>query len=108
MINFIKHKTPFILLGVSFIFALCSYFEWYFEIFIYLADTVGYSITTNVFMFLYYNRSEFCSSTKIAIVGLLSLNVMNLLYLCFGVSGGLYDLLLLTIVFFVLIYLKFK
>ena len=108
MKQFIKHKTPFILLGVSFIFAVCSYFKWYKEYWDYLGELVGYSFVTNIFLFLYYNNKAFCSSTKIAVLGLFALNIMGLLKVRFDINGGLYDLLLLTIVFFVLIYLKFK
>ena len=108
MINFIRNKTPFILLGFSLLFSICSYFEWYFIAFKYLGDLIGYSLFTNIFMFFYYNRKAFCTSTKIAVLGLISLNIFNLLYLYLDINGGLYDLLIIAITFFVLIYLKIK
>lgn len=96
------------MITLSLLFALCSYFGIYFEWFKYLGDLVGYSLLNNVFMYLYYVNKHFCTSTKIAVLGLISLNIFNLIYLWCGVNGGLYDLILLSIIIMILVFLKVR
>ncbi|QQV90902.1 hypothetical protein M1M24_gp31 [Polaribacter phage Freya_1] len=108
MVKLIKHRIPFILLSISFISALCSYFEIYADYFNNLGDLFGYSILTNLFMLFYYSNRSFCDATRLAVISLFSLNVVNLLYLYFGVNGGMYDLILLSLIILILILLKIQ
>lgn len=106
MVKFIKKYTPFILIILSLLFSICSYFDFYLDVFKYLGDVVGYSLLTNIFMYSYYMNKHFCASTKIAVLGLFFLNIFNLFWLYFEINGGMYDLLILLIVIFIIIFLK--
>ena len=108
MIKIIKHKSPFILLTFSLVFAICSYFGFYSSIFVYLGDVVGYSIITNVFMYGYYMNRHFCVSTKVAVLGLFSLNVFSLLQKYFNVNLIVYDIFIIFIVIMIISFLKIK
>ena len=59
-------------------------------------------------MFMYYYNRNFCDATRITVIGLLSLNVFNLIYLYFDVNGGMYELIVLALIILILIFLKIK
>lgn len=59
-------------------------------------------------MLLYYSNRKFCDSTRVAVIGLLSLNVLNILYLKLNVNGGVYDLVLLSFIILIIILLKLQ
>ena len=106
MIKFVKHKTPFILLTASLIFAISSYFGFYVSIFVYLGDILGYSIMTNLFMYAYYMNNHFCTSTKVAVLGLFALNIFSLLQKYFNLELIVYDIFICIIAIFVISFLK--
>ena len=103
MKKIIRDYAPFIMLLYSFIFAILSYFEFYYAWFKYLPDAVGYSIFTNIFMLTVYMNKKYCHATKIAVLGLISLNVLNLMYVTFNINGVLYDIYLILIITLILI-----
>ena len=59
-------------------------------------------------MFIYYYNRKFCDATRLTVIGLLSLNIFNLIYLFLDVNGGMYDLIILTLITLILIFLKIK
>lgn len=100
---FIRNYTPFIMLSYSLVFAVCSYFEFYISLFNYLGDLIGFSIFTNVFMLAVYWNKKYCASTKICVLGLIALNICNMIYKYFDVNYALYDIYLILTIFMVLI-----
>ena len=106
MKRILREYTPFIILGYSLLFAVCSYFEFYRVWFKYLPDLVGFSVFTNMFMYSVYMNKKYCASTKICVIGLIALNLLNVIYLLFGINGLVYDIYLLIIICLVLILKK--
>ena len=98
----IKHKTPFVLLFFSMMSVVCGYFEFYLPIFKYLGDIIGYSILTNIFMYAIYMNKNYCTSTKVAVLGLISLNVFNIIQLYFNINLVVYDVFLILIILAIL------
>lgn len=68
-------------------------------VFNYLGDLIGYSVITNlVFIFLYFRKS-FCIQTKIAVIGLMFMNVGSLFFLHNDIIyNGVFDLWITLIV----------
>lgn len=105
MTNNLKDKLitiiPFVMLFITALTGYFAYFDSYPVWYKYLPDSVGYSVTTNVWFLLLYTRKSFCIQTKIAVYGLLIMNLISLIY----VSGGwtynkVYDLWIsITIIF---------
>lgn len=108
MINFIKNKTPFLLLFFSAVFTVCSYFEFYISAFQYLGDITGYSIVTNLFMYSYYMNKRYCTETKVAVLGLFSLNICNLIQMFFNLNLVIYDAFIIIITFIILLFYKYR
>jgi len=106
MKTLIRNYAPFIMLGYSLLFSIASYFGFYFSWYRFLPDLVGYSIFTNLFMYSVYMNKRYCTSTKVAVLGLLCLNVLNLVYELFNMNGLIYDVYLLIIVCLVLVIKK--
>lgn len=104
--KYIRDYAPFIILAYSLIFSVCSYFEFYFEWYIYLPDLLGYSVFTNLFMLSVYMNKKYCASTKICVIGLILLNVFNLFYNLSSINGVIYDIYLMIIIFIILIIKK--
>lgn len=66
------------MLFITALSAIGSIYDYYSIVYEYLGDSVGYSLTTNaVFVFLYFRKS-FCVQTKIAVGGLIAMNVVSL------------------------------
>lgn len=89
---------PFLMLAYSLIYAILSYFNFYHILYNYLPDTVGYSLATNLFMYSVYMNNRYCTSIKIAVIGLIALNLLNLVYVYAGVNGAVYDVYLIVII----------
>lgn len=104
----IRDKIPFILLGFSLITTILSYFNIYLEIYKYLGDLVGYSILTGVFMYSVYMNKKYCTSTKIAVLGLITLNLFNIVYNAFNINGVIYDFFIIFITLIILTVYKYK
>lgn len=80
------------MLGVTGWSGYVSSTQGYKTIFPYLGDILGYSILTNiVFIFLYFRKS-FCVPVKVAVLGLLGMNMVSIIFKGFGATyNGMYD-----------------
>lgn len=104
----IRDKMPFVLLFFTMVLTILKYFEVYSVYYKYLGDILGYSILTNVFMYSVYMNKKYCTSTKVAVLGLTALNVFNIIYTAFDIQGVVYDIFFIVIVSLILIIYKFK
>lgn len=102
MFKLIRHKAPFILLGITLLLTICTYFNFYAVWFRYLPDLVGYSIFTNLFMMSFYLNKKYCDATKICVLGLIALNMFNLISHEFNFYSEIYDLYLISAIICVL------
>lgn len=108
MLRKFRDVAPFIMLGYSFLFAVSSYFAFYSDLFKYLADNLGYSVFTNVLMLSLYMNKKYCNSTRVAVYGLISLNLFNQLWLFLDINGYVYDIYIIIITTLILIINKYK
>jgi len=102
----IREYAPFIMLGYSFVFAVLSYFDFYYDWYSYLSEALGFSIFTNIFMYSVYMNKKYCTSTKLCVIGLIVLNLFNMIHITFDINMIVYDIYLITIVFAILILKK--
>tara|TARA_R110000772_G_scaffold156700_1_gene267883 strand:+ start:2516 stop:2851 length:336 start_codon:yes stop_codon:yes gene_type:complete len=102
MFKIIRHKAPFILLGLTLALTVCSYFGFYATWFRYLPDLVGYSIFTNLFMISVYMNNKYCDATKLCVLGLIALNMFNLISHEFDFYREIYDLYLIAAIIIVI------
>tara|TARA_R110002020_G_scaffold334555_4_gene549835 strand:+ start:9816 stop:10145 length:330 start_codon:yes stop_codon:yes gene_type:complete len=109
MRNKIITAIPFLMLFVTAISGYCSSIDYYNVVFKYLGDIIGYSIVTNiVFMFLYFRKS-FCLQTKIAVCGLLFMNVLSIFFSYNNILyNGLYDFWITLILLVIILISIFK
>ena len=93
---------PFIILFAVGLSAYLYRYEWYAEIEVYLANIFGFSIITNlVFAYLYF-RKQFCIYTKIAVLGLLFMNLISIVYSSNDlIYNQMYDMYITLIVVFI-------
>jgi len=77
--NKLVNIAPILMVGVTFLTGILSRFDFYSGIYPYLGDTLGYSLLTDLIFVKYYFRTRFCNPTKIAVVGLISMNLITLL-----------------------------
>lgn len=107
----IRNLTPFFLLFASLISVLLSYFEFYnkynFAIY-YIGNFTGFSIVTDIFMYSVYMNRKYCTSTKVAVIGLFALNITSMLCTFFNQKTDYYDIAILFITFTILVILKGK
>ena len=108
MLKGFRDKAPFILLASNLLLIGCRFLGIYSSLYMYLGDLVGYSILTNLFMLSVYMNKRYCTSTKIAVIGLIALNILNMIWLAFDISGIVYDFILILIIIFILITHKYK
>lgn len=111
MRKFIRDKSPFIMLGYSFVFTFLYYlvdYKYLENIYPYLSQVLGYSFFTSIFMLSVYFNKRYCDLTKLAVVCLIFLNLVNIIYYLFNCSYWLYDVIIWLIVVFVLLYYKKK
>lgn len=87
---------------------------WYSKAYVFLPDTLGYSIFTNIaFMFLYW-RPKFCIPTKLAVLGLLLMNIVSLVLKGYEMATGIdfyntiYDVYITVFIFLVALFFKFN
>lgn len=99
---------PFVLLFLSGVFSVCSYFEFYAFWFGYLGDLVGYSILTNLFMYSVYFNKKYCDATKVAVLGLSVLNLCNLYSLCIDRFSPIYEIYIIAITILLSVLIKKK
>ena len=105
--NFFRNKAPFILLAISFLATILDLFSLLDSVYLYLGDLFGYSLFTNFFMLSVYFNKKYCNATKITVLGLMILNVFNLISHSFEFYSITYNLILeITIIFITLTYFK--
>lgn len=73
--------APFIMLFATAILGVFAYFESYSVLFKYLSDVLGYSLFTNVIMLRIYRSKRYCDTTRIAVYGLIAMNLVSLITL---------------------------
>jgi hypothetical protein len=102
MRKLLRDKAPFIMLGITIVVTLLSYLDIYFTMFRYLPDLIGYSLLTNLFMLSVYMNKRYCDATKICVLGLIALNMFNLISHGSGFYSPIYDLYLCAAILCVL------
>lgn len=100
--------APFLMLLITGVTAFSSSMEWYHKIFSYLPDTVGYSIITNLVFLKVYQNKKYCHSTRVAVYGLILMNVVSFLTKKTIYYNTLHDVYITIAVIFVVLYLKNK
>jgi hypothetical protein len=68
----------------------------------FMGDWVGYSLLTDAFMLAVYMNKRYCDATKICVLGLIALNMFNLISHGFNFYSPIYDLYLCAGIFCVL------
>lgn len=96
------------MLGITLIVFVCSYFGFYYSLFNYLPDLIGYSVLTNLFMISVYMNKKYCDATKLCVLSLIALNMFNLVSHGFNFYSTLYDVYLCAGIVCVLIGYKLK
>jgi len=92
--------VPLVLLGVCCMLTAFTGFSWYNKLLVYLYQIIGFSIFTNVY-FLYFSvRFRMCMYTKIAVIGLMALNVFDIINLIHPIGKELYLVYNSIIVYF--------
>lgn len=105
---FIK-LTPFLMLGICFFLSFMTKYEWYITAYYYLSQIIGFSIITNIYFLYFIQRSNMCAYSTVSTIGLLSLNVLDIInliwpltdfyqYYSIGISGFFF---ILTIIYFI-------
>lgn len=100
---------PFLILGICFLLSFLVYKPWYEKAYMYLSNVVGFSLFTNCFFLYFIVRNNMCAYSLVATIGLVCLNLLNILhiyidipnfykYYLTGVSGFFF---LLTLIFFI-------
>ena len=75
--NIIK-VIPFIMIGVTLMCSICSNFNFYSDLFVYLPDILGYSVLTNLVFLYHFSFNKYCNVTRAAVWGLLLMNVVSI------------------------------
>lgn len=100
--------APFLLLAATITSAVIVHFDFYIKWFIYLGDILGYSIFTNLVFLKIYHRKSFCNPTKIAVYGLIAMNIVSIITRGTQYYNTMYDILIGFIVFLIIIVSKVK
>ena len=110
MFSIIRHKMPFVLFGVTILFTIAKYYEFYATWFYYLPDLLGYSLFTNLFMLSVYMNKRYCDATKVCVLGLIALNLYNIASIGMDHYEVFYDfyIIMITIVIMGVYFLKKK
>jgi hypothetical protein len=109
MLKKIRDTTPFIIFVLCLVFTILSYDKETYEIIkLYLGDLVGFSIITNVFMLSVYMNKRYCTATKITVLSLIVLNVLNLIYTYFGTDGRVYDICIMILTLIIIAFYKIE
>ena len=108
MLKTFRDKAPFILLAFNLLLILCRFLNIYSPIYNYLGNCIGYSIFTNLFMWSVYANKKYCTSTKVAVIGLIALNILDIIWIAFKVDGSVYDFFTILIVIFIIVTYKYK
>jgi hypothetical protein len=94
---FIRHFTPFIMLAYSLVSAIWLYFnkDTYYVAYDYLSQSIGFSLFTNLFMYTVYMNKKYCTATKITVVCLFLLNVIDIISTYYGKPSYVYEIYLI-------------
>ncbi len=90
--------APFFMLVYSGISGFMSSLEVYVLAFRVLPDLIGYSIFTNLLMLKIYNPKRYCKTTRLAVYGLIAMNLINLLNISTRHYNPIYDTYIMIIV----------
>lgn len=96
--RWLTDKAPFIMLVLSGLSGLSYHFDFYPEVYFYLSDLVGYSVLSNLVMCRVYTSRKYCNSTRIAVLGLLFMNVTSMLGNFLDIYSPLYDTYIVVII----------
>ena len=58
--------------------SFCKYFEFYKDWFKYLPDILGYSLFSNLALYLLFFNKKYCTTTKIAVISLFAINLISI------------------------------
>lgn len=105
--RWITDKAPFIMLAVSGIAGFFSHFDFYPEVYFYLSDLIGYSLLTNLVMCRIYKSKKYCNSTRLAVYGLMFLNVTSMLGNFLQIYSPLYDTYIVVIMLAMIGYVSY-
>lgn len=102
--NFVN-IAPFIMLVITGLSGLFSSLGWYSVLFNYLPDLLGYSIFTNLIMLRVYNAKTYCHTTRLAVYGLIAMNLISLITIDTKYYNPLYDSYIALITIAVIYYI---
>lgn len=105
--NFVN-IAPFVMLVITGLSGLFSSLGWYSVFFNYLPDLLGYSIFTNLIMLRVYNAKTYCHTTRLAVYGLIAMNLTSLITIDTKYYNPLYDVFITLVIFGIIYFLKFK
>lgn len=94
------------MIGISGLAGLLSHFDFYPEIYFYLSDLVGYSILTNIVMCRVYISKRYCNSTRLAVYGLVFMNLTSIIGNFLEMYSPLYDTYILVFIILLIGYIK--
>lgn len=108
MLKNFRDKAPFILLAFNLLLILCKFLGVYTPLYNHLGNFIGYSLFTNLFMWSVYANKKYCTSTKVAVIGLSVLNILDIIWRTIGINGLIYDFFIILIVVFISLTYKYK
>jgi len=108
LLNKVISIIPFIMLGMTLICAISSYFDFYIDLFMYLPDLLGYSILTNMVFLYHFSFNKYCNVTRAAVWGLLVMNLVSIFTMNTDYYSSLYDLYIISASIFTMIIFKIK
>lgn len=101
--------APFILLILTGVTGLISSLEWYKPLSVYLFDTVGYSLVLNyILLRRVYNHPKYCNTTRIAVYGLMVMNLVSLVTKNTMFYNTVHDTFITLIILSIVYYLRKK
>lgn len=92
------------MLVLSGITGLMSHFDFYPEVYTYLSDLIGYSLLTNIVMYRIYRTRKYCNSTRLAVVGLIIMNIVSIAGHFLEMYSPLYDTYIVVMILMVVGY----
>lgn len=99
--------APFIMLFASAITGFLSSIDFYSKVYVYLPDSIGYSLLTDLLMIKIYWRRSYCSPTKMAVVGLITMNILSIAFKNTAAYNPIYDMYVAIACLSVIVSLKF-
>ena len=101
--------APFILLILTGVTGLISSLGLYNPLATYLSDTIGYSLILNyILLKRVYNHPKYCDTTRIAVYGLMMMNVVSLITKNTRFYNTVHDTFITLIILSIVYYLRKK